>query len=204
MPTCSGLTVVVRSTARVRPEQRPATIIPILPPSTRCSRQQRIIRRRYPVGRAEEGLRQSLQQRILGFAPNLTVLACNRVKLQTQERYFKSLVRLTSRMQKTVLPSLSAKLWDNILVEHLDFLYHHGFPKHDGSVVISAVAWADPSLPRPLKAAFLAASAALRGWDRLEPGLMRAPLPFIVVCRLILTMFQRNATEAGLVTLLLF
>ena len=110
----------------------------------------------------------------------------------------------TSRLQKTVLPSLSAKHWDHILVEHLDFLYHHGFPKHDGSVVISAVAWADPSLPRPLKAAFPAASSALRGWDRLEPGLMRAPLPFIVVCRLILVMFQRNATEAGFVTLLLF
>ena len=77
------------------------------------------------------------------------------------------------------------KDWDHILVELLDFLYHHKFPIHGSSMVISAASSREASLRRPLETAVPAVS------------------PFIVVCRLILVMFRNSATGTCSVVLLL-
>lgn len=69
------------------------------------------------------------------------------------------------------------------------------------ALVRAAVLWAQPKLGHPQREARSLASAALRGWTRLESGLARPPLPHAIAMALV---YWRATHARHLATLLLW
>eukprot|EP00974_Lingulodinium_polyedra_P015007 1452211-Lingulodinium_polyedra.AAC.1 len=65
---------------------------------------------------------------------------------------------------------MSAGLWDELAIEYLEHLFLTGDGPSKGGQVLSALSWALPHLPRPLRLGPPRAHRALLGWRRHAPG----------------------------------
>ena len=70
--------------------------------------------------------------------------------------------------------------------------------------MMAALRWAFPSLPRPLRVGLPQASAAVAGWKKLEPGLLRPAMHRVVALALALVLCRRRLGLKALLLLVLF
>ena len=138
----------------------------------------------------------------MGFQVTLLMVAV--VAPSTQLSYMIQLRRLLVWLCISKVAPWSAQTWDEHLTHFLEFLYDQGRPKGDASTVLSALRWAMPSIPRPLRVGLPLASASLAGWKTLEHGTSRPPAPRAAVIHIAWDCCQQGLALYGFLFLLMF
>ena len=91
-----------------------------------------------------------------------------------------------------------------MLTSYLEFLWDQGSSRSEGSRVVCGIQWLQPKLKGPTKSQFPAASAALAGWEKQEPGMSRPPVPYVVAQAVVVSLIDLGYLWHGLVIALLF
>ena len=147
---------------------------------------------------------EQLRPRIIELHPDLTYLQINRVKPATQKKYLAAVDLFLSRHMLKKLPAWDNHTWDCALQEHLDYLFDKGHGRADANAILAAVLWLQPGMGKKTKEVLPLSAASLAGWNRLEPGFMRSPLPYPVVLAMVLTMAEKMLFQEALLLWMLF
>ena len=120
-----------------------------------------------------------LAERVREIAPWLTPTQMQAVRPPTQLLYLAAVRDLLVRLGLASVPAWERTQWDEKLVHVLETMAEEQLGPTAGSRACSALLWIRPQLGKPMKSALPAACAVLRGWQRVQPGSSRAPLPYI-------------------------
>jgi len=138
----------------------------------------------------------------MGFPVTLLMVAV--VAPSTQVSYMTQLRRLLVWLCLSRVGAWSAQTWDDHLTHFLEYLYDQGRPKGDASTVLSALRWAVPAIPRPLRVGLPLASASLAGWKAIEHGTSRPPAPRAAAIHIAWDCCQQGQALYGFLFLLMF
>ena len=133
----------------------------------------------------------------------LSLLSAATVAPATQRSYLSRLVALRRWLALPQLPTWTAAEWDHALVEFAEECVDVGVHRAVVVQTICALRWAQPRLPRPLRAAVPEAMAALDGWGKLEPGASRPPVPRMLAVLMAKWLSDRHHYMAAFLLLLL-
>ncbi len=152
-----------------------------------------------------------LLPRIRELLPRLGRLAAQRVRPATQQNYLYSLEELCQHLGGCArvegryrLPAWRAATWDPVLVDFLETMYDLGRSKEHCSRVPHALRWAEPGLGPSVRSCLPRTHALLAGWDKLEPGSSRPPLPRVVAVAIATKLCQDGFGMEGLAVLTMF
>ena len=134
----------------------------------------------------------------------LSFLEAAAVRPDTRKHYERSLRSLLDWANLRTLPTWEPGLWDELALEYLESLFLEGFGPSLAGRVLSALAWAVPGLPRPLRLGLPRAHRALQGWKRHAPGHSRPPLPWLVVAGLASVLLEGKLPLMGVAIILMF
>jgi len=118
-------------------------------------------------------------------AAGASLLEVNAVRPSTAERYAETFAVFKEWVTLNKLALHTAAEVDEALCEYLEHLYFEGHAVSQARNLIAAVKYFKTQLKilEPLE--LPRTKSAVRGFQRLSPGLSRAPLPWVAVCALV-------------------
>ena len=138
--------------------------------------------------------------------PGLSVLQSAAVQPSTRKMYIYH-IELMNEWRKTEARGAEPKdeeSWDVELVEYFDFLFEKGERPGVGEKSLASVMFMHPlSVARDARR-FPQARMALRGWRRLEPPVSRVPVPYEIMCMMVVFLYSVHRPAAALAILTIF
>lgn len=134
----------------------------------------------------------------------MSYLEASAVARSTQTNCRKALLAFCSSMGSLHLLALNKEEFGDLLTDRLQDMFLEGQSPSAAGLLLAAVLWARPRLPRPLRAAFPRAHRAWRGWQKLDPSFSRPPLLWPAVAGIVVSMLRGGCYLEAVATLLTF
>ena len=130
-----------------------------------------------------------------------TLLSCHSVTQQTAAVYSQLLAEFDQILEQQQLRPVTPNQWDDVLARHLDSLFLAAGSRDMATKLVAAVIWRNPALSRASGTRLVLTRQALRGWLRLEPAGSRLPLPYCVICALVMLFLNDGRRDLALLVL---